>query len=179
MTRTNHRHQISQAQLLLNQVPSFFLSLMHMVCVICNVHGDCALNFAGNIIGSHLISATTQPINTGITHQPGSTVKPQHWTDVPIADMSWPAKPTSFVPVQPQPHSETHFDEGVIVTSVDILNEGWHWPAWPNHPFVVDVPHQYYHFRQPPYPRGYLSSVFYPAIYSGKYPPFGSYLAQP
>ncbi|KAF9060861.1 hypothetical protein BDP27DRAFT_1429567 [Rhodocollybia butyracea] len=97
----------------------------------------------GNIIGSQLISATTQPINTGITQQPGSTVKPQHWTDVPIADMSWPAKPTSFVPVQPQPHSETHFDEGVIVTSVELLNEG-HWPAWPNHPFTVDVPHQYY-----------------------------------
>ncbi|KAF9056870.1 hypothetical protein BDP27DRAFT_1408526 [Rhodocollybia butyracea] len=32
----------------------------------------------GNIIGSQLISATTQPINTGITQQPGSTVKPQH-----------------------------------------------------------------------------------------------------
>ena len=55
--------------------------------------------------------------------------------------MTWPAKLTSFIPSHPQPESETRFDQGIVFTSLDKLNEG-EWPVWPSGPFALDISHQ-------------------------------------
>ncbi|KAE9384070.1 hypothetical protein BT96DRAFT_1008466 [Gymnopus androsaceus JB14] len=63
---------------------------------------------------------------------------------VPVAvqhDMTWPAKLTSFIPSHPQPESETRFDQGIVFTSFDKLNEG-EWPVWPSGPFALDISYQ-------------------------------------
>ncbi|KAE9405347.1 hypothetical protein BT96DRAFT_935061 [Gymnopus androsaceus JB14] len=84
-------------------------------------------------IGSHMVPSGPTILPQSHKAQPGS-VTAQH-------DRTWPAKLTPFIPSHPQPESETRFDQGVVFTSFDKLNEGV-WPVWPSGRFALDISHQ-------------------------------------
>ncbi|KAF9063257.1 hypothetical protein BDP27DRAFT_1427070 [Rhodocollybia butyracea] len=50
--------------------------------------------------------------------------QPRNWTEIPSFDLTNPALQTSFIPLDPQPPSETQLDQGVIATSLENLNGG-------------------------------------------------------
>ncbi|KAF9060912.1 hypothetical protein BDP27DRAFT_1429496 [Rhodocollybia butyracea] len=66
-----------------------------------------------------IATSTSRPPTAPVVTAP----QPRNWTEIPSFDLTNPALQTSFIPLDPQPPSETQLDQGVIATSLENLNE--------------------------------------------------------
>ncbi|KAF9062287.1 hypothetical protein BDP27DRAFT_1428067 [Rhodocollybia butyracea] len=81
-----------------------------------------------------IATSTSRPPTAPVVTAP----QPRNWTEIPSFDLTNPALQTSFIPLDPQPPSETQLDQGVIATSLENLNGG-EWDPWVNGRFWMDL----------------------------------------